>query len=72
MTAGADDIWMNRQYVRSIVDRDVPDAGRVRDADGVARLRNRLHERVPEDIASRSATDAWVRVTARARLHWGC
>ena len=28
----------HRQYVRSIVDRDVPDVGRVRDADGVARL----------------------------------
>ena len=28
----------HRQYVQSIVDRDVPDVGRVRDADGVARL----------------------------------
>ena len=28
----------HRQYVRSIVDRDVLDVGRVRDADGVARL----------------------------------
>ena len=28
----------HRQYVRSMVDRDVLDAGRVRDADGVARL----------------------------------
>lgn len=28
----------HRQYVRSIVDRDVMDVGRVRDADGVARL----------------------------------
>ncbi len=28
----------HRQYIRSIVDRDVPDVGRVRDADGVGRL----------------------------------
>ena len=28
----------HRQYVQSIVDRDVPDVGRVRDTDGVARL----------------------------------
>ncbi|MDE2761747.1 MAG: ATP-binding protein [Gemmatimonadota bacterium] len=40
----------HRQYVRSIVDRDVLDVGRVRDADGVARLLSLLAVRNGEPL----------------------
>ena len=60
----------HRQYVRSIVDRDVLEAGRVRDADGVARLLRLLAVRNGEllNTASLSRELGLHRTTVREYL----